>query len=505
MGIEDRKDIRIMFLIAGGFFLAVVPFFVAELFYPMLMGFQGLPYLIFALFLVLEGSLTIAVGIRFRKMTMKGLCRGISIYEFAINPLFMISTLAFAVFLPKAEATWLYFVNTGLIFFLFVVRMVATLQMTRLLKQGEPVLIGFRNHSINACSFLLIALNFYVFSMIKQSGLDISAVTTQGMAALTELYIWITIAEVFVSMFLLSYSLFVTVCTYLTAKENLIVDFRTNFKATKDLLIRNDVAFWGGIMITFFLWLLSLISTVRLFNAYFSLFFLYTIILLIRIPGFIRKKNIEKKYFAKPYIGFLKKHWIFIYSGILLIAYAIVCIVFGQQNLSEIATQASDDSELITLAIFVPWAIIKIFLSARNYKVAKQNIEEPLAVLNAYLDILVAIYTLAKSVFIITGYTRFEWVKTTGIVIGTMLTIYSIYCSVKLLFLGILGVRGMRAFPYESLLETIKHVRQKRKGTWTAAIPDETYESEISGPTPFAGEVETPKTEELETKEPPKE
>ena len=64
--------------------------------------------------------------------------------------------------------------------------------------------------------------------------------------------------------------------------------------------------------------------------------------------------------------------------------------------------------------------------------------------MNVYLDILVAIYTIAKTMFIFANITKFQGIKIAGIVIGTLATIYCFVISLKMLIVGILGLQGKR-------------------------------------------------------------
>lgn len=481
-----RKEIQRILFWVGLLFLIATGFYVAEIFYP---GFDrnSVPYIGFALFAFVEGVFLIALAPRLAKTNPRWFCDRIAKYEIAANPFFSVFAIYLSLTLPLGEHNWLYFVNLGLTVLLFASRMFIVIRLNKLLKNGENGYIGLRNHSWIAASFLAVTFNYYVLSAIKMHGIDITEIATKGAAAvLTDLYAWLTVIETIVVIIVLMQSMLMTISTYYSAKEDTAFDFKTNLGMTAHLFVKYEVSFWLGIFATSILLVLSIISTTRLFNAYISLVFLYASILIIRIPTFFQKKHLDKVYGEKTYPSFLKKHGILIYASVLLIAYSVVCFIFANETFSHTAEEVAGRTEFITLGIFVPWALVKAFLGVKSYQIARKS-QDPTRLLNAYLDILVAIYTIAKVFFIVAGYTHIEWVKVAGTVVGAIITVYCVVVSIRLLIVGILGLTGKRKTffdkiyplfdPLDPIFEKLEKRQKKKAATQNASI-------EIEAPLP---------------------
>ncbi len=447
-----REDVRIVLFVLSAIFFLACPMYLTEFFFPTILGLDGLPYLVFAFFCFTEGNILLYTGLKYGKLEPKKICKSIASYEIAINPVFALVTIFLSVILPRGEYSWFYYFNSILTVTLFVLRLFFSIFLSKLMEKGDDGYVGIRNHSWIAASFLAVVGNYYVLSAIKASGIPLSEIIDKGLGAITDLFAFITVFEVLVGAFILMQSLLMTVATFYSAKEDTAIDLKTNLHVTKSLLEKYDVSFWIGIAMTALLWILSIVSTIRLFDAYFSLTFLYTVILLIRLPAWARNKRIAKKYGYDEYKSWVKRHGILIYSAFLLIAYAVIIIVFGGQTYGKAKTQIEFRTELMTLGIFFPWALVKNFLGARAYRSALKS-GEPSDLLMAYLDILVAIYTISKCVFILASYTQLEWIRVSSTVLGYILSIYCVYASVRILVLGILGLNGKRKNVFEKVAQ----------------------------------------------------
>lgn len=443
---RTKATYRIL-LVIGIAFLVAAPFYIGDFFFPSI-ELAALPYLLFGLFALVEGLSALVLWRRLAKVDPNKLCAGIARYEFIVTPVFALSTLFLSMILPRDQHTWLYYSNATLTTVLFVFRSGVSIYFSHRLKKGEEGIIGLRNHSWIAASFLLVMFNFYVLSAIKVQGIDLAALAKGDLSALTDLYSWLTLAEILVGMFILFQSLFMTIATHFSAKEDCAFDFRTNFKVSLIMYDKYEVGYWISIFATGILLVLSIVSAVRLFDAYFALVVLYGAILVVRITAYFRRRYIVRKYGEEPMRAFMSEHRILIYAAVMLLVYTIVSIFFGNQTFSQVRLQAQDRAELITLGVFVPWAILKIILTAFTARTAIVS-GHPKHLMDAYINVLIAIFTLAKAIFIIAGYTQFEWVRITGIVVGVIMYIYCFAASVRLLILGIRGLMGKRKEAYE--------------------------------------------------------
>lgn len=436
-----RKDVYFMLLWGAIIFYIAAPMYACQTFIPKFLGKDSIPYFMFAIYCLMEGSVLLSLALRLHKTDPQKMCKRIAAYEFAVNPIFALSALFLSAIIPPALKNWIFFSNFIVTVLLFAIRITILSRMNRIMKEGLGGYIGIRNHSWIGASFMAIVFNFYLFGTIKSKGLDINEIVTEKFGALTELFNIITLLQVAIGILILFQSLFITISTYYSFKENETFDFKTNLEKSKEMFRKYDVAFWISIFSTFILWILAMVSAIRMFKTYFSLAFLYSAILIIRLPTFVRKKIIRKHYHNDSYKFFTKEHMMFIYCAILLIAYAVVCVIFGNESFSKI--DYGNKNELITLGIFIPWAIIKLILSSKGYAYARKT-GDPFVLMNVYIDVLVAIYTIAKTMFIFANITKFQGVRITGIVIGTSATVYCFVISLKMMIVGILGLSGKR-------------------------------------------------------------
>lgn len=386
------------------------------------------------------------LAMRVHKFNPKKLCKGLGIYELTMNPLLTIAILFVSVISSKASISWSYFLSIGFTLAIILFRFAIIGLTNKLMKEGSDGFIGLRNHAWIGASFGIVMGNYFIVSAIKVNGMDISRIAKDGLAVLTDLYAVLTVIEVGVGLLLLFQALFMAISNYYSGVENEAFSFRTNLEKSKELFIKYDVAFWLGIFSSGIIFLLAVISAVRLFEAYFSIAVLNFVVIIVKIPAFIRKKIIDRKYGENPYKVFAKRHILLIYSGVMLVAYGVVSAFFGIKTFDNIVM--TDSVALISLGIFVPWSLVKIYLASKTYGFSRKS-GDPVYLLYSCIDILVAIYTITKTSFIVAGVTEFEWLKIFAIVLGVLMSVYCFVISVQMIITGILGVSHKRVKYYE--------------------------------------------------------
>lgn len=436
-----ESKFRYLIFFTGLLFFVAAPFYLTEFFYPSFQGTNGVSFLVFAAFCITEGILSVGVFIRWKKLTPVKACTFFSRYEFAVNPFLTFSVLSLASIFPQAARDWLYFTNIGITVALFATRLFMVIFLTHYMQKGETGYLPFRNHYYIDLSFTAIIFNYYVLSIVKSIGVDTSLISKGEIVGYSEFFLIITVLEIAIGMLVLLQSMFMSLATYFSAKENTPFDFRTNLSASKRLFEKYEIPFWIGIFATFILLVISIMSMIAEPNVYAPLAFLYLFVLIIRLPAFFRKRAICKKYGSSLDVVFKKEHVILMFAAVFFLIYAVITIVFGQYVLEKVGQL--ERTAFLTFGIFVPWSLVKLFLGTKSYIYAKKK-GDPIILMNSYIDVLLAIYTIAKVVAIVATQAKLDAVRIIAIVLAALIAVYCIYISIKMLVIGILGRRGKR-------------------------------------------------------------
>ena len=436
---------RTLISVAICFFLASFSFLL-QFFFPKYVGFDsmaGVPYLVFSFFSLCEGTMNIRFAHKLKKgnIDVVSFCKRLARYELAISPLFTITVLFLSIVFPKGIDTWLSFVNLGFTFSLIVFKFLIAKRLNKLMHEGLTGYVAFRNHAWISGSFLVVIFNFYLFSNFKVLGSDINLITKNGFGGLSDTYLIISVAQILFGVLILIQSLAMSIFTYYSGVENDVFDFKINLEKSIVLFFKYDIPFWISIFSTGVMLVIALISSFRLFEAYFALVLLYVIILAIKIPSFFKKRKIENRYHNNPYLTFVKKHELLIYCSILLILYGIACAIFGGKMFD--GTLSPEATQFTAFGVFVPWAVFKVFFGGKSYALARKR-GEPTNLVYAYIDILVAIFTLAKTLLIISSTIHNESLRMASWIIGISASIYCLYVSIMVFVLGIRGLSGKR-------------------------------------------------------------
>ncbi len=436
----DKRAYRFL-LIVSIFSFAMVPLFLTQHFFPNKLGIYGLPYTIFSFSALFEGIMNLRWAIMLKKKIEPAkFCKKLARYELAVNPLFVLTVLFLTVAFPVGTDNWLALVNLSLVFMAICFRIFIVIYFNKLMKQGDTGYIGFRNHYANITLYLFIIFLFYFLSNFKIMGNSLNVVTRDGLLGLSDVYLILSVIEIILGMILLMQNLYFSIATYYSGVDDEAFDLRNNLEHTKQVLIQHDIPFWFSVFSCFILLVISTVLSFQFPDIYGTFAILYLIILLIKIPSFFKKKQIERRE-EDPYKQFVKKHQLLIYTAILLIAYGVLSSIFGVQAFQKL--DYNDTKAFVAFGVFVPWAFFKIFIGAKSYKFAKENIE-PMFLVNAYIDILISIFTLAKTIVMLSFSLESEALRVTSTIIGIFVSVYSFYVSVAVIIIGIRGLKGKR-------------------------------------------------------------
>ena len=419
------------------------PFYALQAFYPDFLGFNGLSFLAFALACLLEGILMVVTVFQIDKKPPTEIAIGFARYEFAANPIFACVILSVSVVFPQAPRNWLYFTNMVITVVLILARLTAVIYLNNKMKKGDTAYLPFRNHAYILTAGSIIAANYYIVSIWKSHNMDLSIFTEGGrsLAGFTDFFLAMSLLEVVVGLLVLLQSLFFAIANYYSGKENKVIDFRLNFKQSRELIAKYEVPFWIGIFSLALLFTVSVISMLGSPAAYAPIATLYFIVLVIRLTTHFMVSRIKKKTGNEPKATFRKEHGALLFGAILFAIYAVLCAFYGRVAFERMANV--DYTLFLTFGLFVPWAVVKLVLGSISFIRSKKR-GDPSLMLFAYLDILLSIYTLAQTFAIVAVKAHMEGFRVAAIVFAVLLSIYCLVSSIRMIVIGIRGLKGKR-------------------------------------------------------------
>ncbi len=432
------------FFVAMAILLFVsVPFYALEFFYPEVVGWNGVSFLIFALSSLCEGVFLIVNLVKMDKVSPAKLGMDMARYELGMNPIVAFSVLSLATIFPEAPRNWLYYFNIGLTAVLILARLWAVVWLQRAIKKGDTGYLPFRNHGYVLMSLSFVALNYYVISILKANNVDLAIIYEGGhsFAGFSDFFLMMTVLEILVGIVVLLQSLFISITTYYSSKEDKVIDLRLNLEQSKHILAEKHVPFWIGIFALSLMLVLALVSMTASVEAYAPITFLFLMVLIIRLLFHFGITRVQRKNQGDKQRIFKWEHIIVLVAALFFALYTVLVILFGQMAFERMGNVAY--TVFLTFGVFLPWALVKLVLGAMHYAKARKN-GNPAALTNAFLDILLSIYTLAQTFAIIASKARMEGFRIAAIVVAMVLSLYCLYVSIRMGIVGVLGLMGKR-------------------------------------------------------------
>ena len=454
MKLTSRLGAKRFLLVVAVFSFLAIPVYTFELLSgakPFDLQITGIANLSTPLYCLAEGIVMIILAKDLAKKAPANLAKRTGIYELSTMPWLAILVMVLCLFYPPAISSWLYFLNLGVTLVLFGLRIALSIYFDQIIETSGGGYVVLRNHSLIGVGFFLMVLLYYLLPYLKTIGFDggslIEIIARDGnLSSLPIPYLLTSLAELLIAIGVLMAMVYLALANFISGRENKAFDLKGNFAVTKELLIKYDIVFWVGIASTAVLLLLSLTSSIGLMGSYLTLSFLYLMTIAIKVPNYFYRRKKVIAYGNDHYGCFKAEHKMFIYSSIWLFAYIVFSEVFGSVSATK---QDANQSALLTFVIFIPLAIIKMYLGIKKYLKARKN-GEPYDLLNAYLDILFAIFTFSNTSMIVGNATGVDTFKLVGIIVASAMSLYTLYLAIKLLVIGIRGIKGKRLAYYNS-------------------------------------------------------
>ncbi len=427
------------------------PFFMMDSLYP----FDGesspaiADVIIFSYF-ILEGILLLVFAIRLKKLNPRRVCKAIAIYEFIVSPLLCFLFLVLSLLFPYSYRSWICITVTIILFLILVDRIFITFYFSKAINAGNDGLVGIRNHSWITSAIFLVFFLFFFLGQLKVSleELLIALIAFSEaedvdvlLDALPASYYICTLIQLIFVFIALVMTLYLAFSTLISAIENRTVSLKNNAEFTKAVFKKYDVGFWFGIIVALVLMIAAFISMIQInFSLYVGLVFLYFVIIVIRVPTYFWNLRINTKYGEDTHRLFVEKHKIMVYSAVCLFIYSILSFVLGSASASKADASKSD---FITFVVFVPWALFKLYIGISGMIRAHKS-GDPLLYMNSRIDLMIAMFTLANTLFLVANSTKFILIYLLGLILSVILVVYCFVCSIKMFILGLRGLHGKR-------------------------------------------------------------
>ena len=451
----DPKIRRLLLLSSIGFFVCAI-LLTIDIFYPFASPPTGIGRWAVPLVLVSCGVFGIFLFIKSPSYKPKNMAKGLGIVELSLMP-FVLFALFFTFFMsPQLYAhqnmVWLFVIEVIVFVALFIFHILFLIMIFDRIKAGNDGLLPIYLRILISTILLGALMLAYIFVFIGNKvfeGYDIT--NQQSLLALSKVFFvfflvyFFVFLPIFISVFLAAFVMLIA------GIENRLIGVRGTFQTTAQFAKKYDLLFWVGNVVLTVMLAIALVSSIRLGGSYYSLVVLYSTLLLVRIPSFLWKQKIERGN-ESDYEKFKKKHRIFIYDGCVLLAFMIISLFVGEAGMAKMM---DSQGAFMTYAIFVPWAIFKSVIGIRGYVIARKT-GEPYLLTKAYSDLLAAIVTVTTAIFYVANHFRngqpidnnldrtAAFFFLVGIFVVIIELFYSLYVSLRLIILGILGLNGKR-------------------------------------------------------------
>lgn len=450
MKISQRKDMDILLTIFIVVSFSCFALMILEAFAPFDSPMPHIGYFVEGLIVLSQGILAIYLKRNLFKKAIHKLAFKLFIIEIILFPIVLFFNLAFSVSISDSYGMWLYYFSLSIIvlstFFCYFAAFYISKKV--LIDKKDEGYVIIKNLFFISGTIYFIVLLFYALTPLK---FDIlfdfinSIKNEEGEAIIPSSYLIILIIQALFSLVILLQGLYFIFSTLITSKEDEMVDLRHNFKYTIRLIKKYDLPFWFGIVVTSFLFVLAFVSTLTLFSKYFSLCALYAMVLLARFPLHFKEKKYDQIYKNNLKLQYKKKYYLMLYVAILMFIYVAITLVFGTAiNAKADGTQ----SIIITVSVFVPFAIFKMVMSIINYRKVKRS-GDPILRSGNYLDILMMIFTLSSALLLLINNFEEQWMMFLLLGIAALLDVYPIIISIYLFIISIKGIRGKRNKDYD--------------------------------------------------------
>lgn len=347
---------------------------------------------------------------------------------------------------PVGYKSWPHYLGIGLTLFLFVFTLLSYSEANKLMKKGLEGYLPIRNYFFYVAMFEFAILLFFIIPFAKYAGFD-AYVKTYAEDAMTkyksQLSVW-TFIQILLYFIIALVLFYCGLASIISGVENEALNLRGNIKSSTVLFKKYNLAFWFGMVGTFFMLATSIVAVINFGLSYISLLAMYAVILLVKLPSFFWKRKIfnSKK---DPYHKYCKEHGILIYSSIILLIFAVIIIVFGSVSLTKVSVSKS---AFATFFVFVPWAIFKLFSGFKRYALSRK-IGDPYLYTFALLDIFLALFTFTNVLFIVFNATNLDVFVHVAVYIVLGSTVYVLYIAIRLFVLGIRGMKNKRQASYK--------------------------------------------------------
>ena len=399
-------------------------------------------------YFLIEGVSLIIFALTLKKADPRAICRGIALYEIISSPFVYLIVLAMNfVVVDVTGSSFIFWMCYLMDIMMLVMRVFMWRYFNSIIKQGDDGYVAMRNHSWMAATLFGVITISYTLGMFKninfpmQDFMDILLAENLDLSQLPLHYVILTIAGMLLVVIAFFITLYVSISTLISAKEDKLVDLHSNAEYAKAIFKKYNVFFWFGIIVTGAMMIVALVSMITInWELYIGLFLLYFVVIAIRVPTFFWEQKINKLYFDDTTALFKERHKVVLYVGIALLAYAIAAIVFGVSTDLKVKQSTS---EFLLFIFFVPWCLFKLYGGITGFVKSRKS-GDPSLYMVSRVDFVIALFTLSNTLFLLANNIGVEWFTALGLIVVLLMTFYCLFASIQMIIAGARGIRGKR-------------------------------------------------------------
>lgn len=324
----------------------------------------------------------------------------------------------------------------------FLIHFIIYLRMGKVIRDGNDGYFPYRSFILFSSIVYFAITLFYVVPFIRFAHLSNIAIEEIFNDFKVQVLTWSGIHFLFNSVLIL-FLFYIASSMVLSGIEDKALGLRGNISTVSAISKKYELGFWFGNFSLLLLLITSILSLYEFGNSYLSLVALFFTILMIRVVGHFWRSYIHKNT-TKSYQIFREEHGIMIFASVMLLMFSVVVIVFGSIFTTKLT---ASKSAIMTFAVLVPWALLKIFFGLKKY-ITAIKVGEPYALVMSYLDIFLAIFTFANVLLIVFNLTNIKIFVTIASFVMLGSSIYSLYVAIRLMVIGVRGCTNKRLGAY---------------------------------------------------------
>ena len=363
-------------------------------------------------------------------------------------------------FFNRGVFTPMYYVSMVICILAIGSRIALIVYINKIFEKEKLELLLFKRLAMFYITMFVIALMSYITPMIL--GLIGEAYNLAGITSVTDIPISIFIVLIIhlvLGIIAYIFTVYIGIIILIAMLEKKALDFKHNYIATVHAFNKYHLNFYFSAVGLTLLLVTSIFTSITISYQSRALVLLFGTLLFVKIVTFIWVRILEYKHPGDHVQIFKIKHWIMLFAGLSLLAFAVGQFFIGNAAISKIAGK-QDYSIVLTLAVFFPWALFRLVIGLLKYHNAKKS-KDPTLYVDAILSIQHMIYTVNTAIYLLAISLNNFVIAVIAIIVTFASLIYNFVISLIFVVTAIEGLRGHKQKQLETYLKHIETMNKK--------------------------------------------